>query len=542
MAHWGAVQRLRRLPRDVLLAATAAIALGVALVAVVAVRVATAPADRIPPGVTIGDVHVGGLTEDEAVRAVRALARPDARAVELAMPGEEGFPMRVPVSGLKPEPRAVRAVREAMDSGSPGRRILRELGLASPRRVSLAYRPDPARLREVVGAVAAAVDIPPRDAAVRVRGGRIRVVPSAEGRRVRADLLVRRLELLPARVTVPTATVPPAVADEAARTARDRAARIADGPVVVRGGGREAVVPREVLLRALRFPAEEGRLLVRLHPEAIRRAIAPGFADLVRAPRAAGFAVRGDRVSVIPAVVGRRIDAAAVAGLIARRPAADAVPVRMEPIPPQRTTEQARAMRIRELVSEFTTNYACCPPRVTNIRRAAAILDGAIIPAGATFSLNEALGERTTERGFVPAPQINAGRLEDAVGGGVSQIATTFFNAAFFAGLRIVTHTPHEFYISRYPLGREATISWGGPELIVENDWPAAVLVKAEATDTGVTFRLYSDGLGRRVETETRGSPSGGTFTVSYTRKVWRGDELRRDEEWSWTYRPAPPE
>jgi vancomycin resistance protein YoaR len=199
-------------------------------------------------------------------------------------------------------------------------------------------------------------------------------------------------------------------------------------------------------------------------------------------------------------------------------------------------------MRIRELVSEFTTNYACCPPRVTNIRRAAEILDGSIIPAGATFSLNEALGERTRERGFVPAPQINAGRLEDAVGGGVSQIATTFFNAAFFAGLRIVTHTPHEFYISRYPLGREATISWGGPELIVENDWPAAVLVKAAATDTGVTFRLYSDGLGRRVETETRGSPTGGTFTVSYTRKVWRGDELRRDEEWSWTYRPAPPE
>jgi vancomycin resistance protein YoaR len=262
----------------------------------------------------------------------------------------------------------------------------------------------------------------------------------------------------------------------------------------------------------------------------------------VRGPRAARFAIRGERVAVVPAVVGRRIDAPAVAGLIARRPAADAVPVRMEPIPPSRTTEQARAMRIRELVSEFTTNYGCCPPRVTNIRRAAAILDGSIIPAGAAFSLNEALGERTRERGFLPAPQINAGRLEDAVGGGVSQIATTFFNAAFFAGLRIVTHTPHEFYISRYPLGREATISWGGPELIVENDWPAAVLVKAAATDTGVTFRLYSDPLGRRVETETRGSPSGGTFTVSYTRKVWRGDELRRDEEWSWTYRPAPPD
>ena len=74
----------------------------------------------------------------------------------------------------------------------------------------------------------------------------------------------------------------------------------------------------------------------------------------------------------------------------------------------------------------------------------------------------------------MPAPQINAGELEDAVGGGVSQMATTIFNAAFFAGLDLVSHTPHEFWITRYPPGREATVSWGGPELIVRNDWPAA--------------------------------------------------------------------
>ena len=143
---------------------------------------------------------------------------------------------------------------------------------------------------------------------------------------------------------------------------------------------------------------------------------------------------------------------------------------------PARTTAQARSLRIRTLVSEFTTPYACCQPRVTNIKRASQILDGTIIPAGATFSLNVALGERTGGRGFVPAPQINAGQLEDAVGGGVSQMATTIFNASFFAGLNLLQHTPHEFWITRYPPGREATVSWGGPELVVENDWPAAIL------------------------------------------------------------------
>jgi vancomycin resistance protein YoaR len=219
-------------------------------------------------------------------------------------------------------------------------------------------------------------------------------------------------------------------------------------------------------------------------------------------------------------------------------------------------------MGIRELVSEFTTPYACCPPRVTNIRRAAEMLDGTIVPIGGRFSLNDALGQRTVDRGFVEAPQIEDGRLVDAVGGGVSQVATTMYNAAFFAGLELVAHTPHQFYISRYPMGREATVSWGGPELIFRNDWAAAILVKAAAADDGITIRLFSSRLGRRVETRT-GSPRGrrppkvvevqkeslppGTrtvvqpmgaagFTVDYTRKVYEGVRLRRDEHFTWTY------
>jgi vancomycin resistance protein YoaR len=191
-------------------------------------------------------------------------------------------------------------------------------------------------------------------------------------------------------------------------------------------------------------------------------------------------------------------------------------------------------------------------------------MDGTIVRPGERFSLNEVLGRRTTERGFVEAPQIYNGRLEDAVGGGVSQIATTTYNAAFFAGVQIVEHQPHEFYISRYPMGREATVSWGGPELIWRNDWPAAILVKAYADSDSITVELYSSKLGRRVETETgeptqytaprtitvansslppgttnvvqSAGPSG--FLISYTRKVYRGSKLRRNERYTWRYKP----
>ena len=122
---------------------------------------------------------------------------------------------------------------------------------------------------------------------------------------------------------------------------------------------------------------------------------------------------------------------------------------------------------------------------MTNIKRAATLLDGTIILPGKVFSLNGALGKRTEAKGFVSAPQIFNGRFEDAVGGGISQVATTLFNAAFFSGIKLVAHQAHQFYISRYPMGREATVSWGGPELIFRNDWPAAILMKLDASDSG---------------------------------------------------------
>jgi vancomycin resistance protein YoaR len=346
---------------------------------------------------------------------------------------------------------------------------------------------------------------------------------------------------LPERVVVPVASVPPAVADEAARLARARAERLTRGPVRITHPSGSVTLPRRTLLQALTFTPADGTIAVGIDPDGIAPALRDTFGALETEPVPATFRVTGDRVGVVPGRPGRTVDAAGVARALERGTGPRSVRLRVTTLAPALTTAQARDMGITELVSEFSTPYDCCQPRVTNIQRGAAILDGTIIPEGGTFSLNEVLGERTTARGFVAAPQINAGKLEDAVGGGVSQIATTMFNAAFFAGLNLVSHTPHEFWITRYPPGREATVSWGGPELIVENDWPAAVLVKAEATDAGITIRLYSSKLGRRVTTTSSDNAVAGTaFTATYTRQVYRDDELMRDERWTWTYKEPP--
>jgi vancomycin resistance protein YoaR len=236
-----------------------------------------------------------------------------------------------------------------------------------------------------------------------------------------------------------------------------------------------------------------------------------------------------------------------------------------EPIRPVIEPKGPERSRVNlKVVGQFTTRYPCCQARVTNIKRAVEILDGQRIAPGATFSLNSALGQRTTARGFVPAPMISGGILVDSVGGGISQVATTLYNAAFFAGLELVEHTPHSFYISRYPMGREATISWDGPELVFRNDWSAPIRIDARATNTAVRFRLLSLPLGRRVVTKTEpahsfvaprtlfitnpnlrpgerrvvqsaGSPG---FDVTYTRRVYAWSTLRSSETFHVRYQP----
>jgi vancomycin resistance protein YoaR len=519
----------------------AAAATLVATSAVVAARVTDDRGGRIASGVAIAGVAVGGLTAEEARRLIAARAAPRTGSVAVVAPGMRRPLTVVPIERLAPVPRVADAVRRAARTPTVAFRVRRALGLGGRRDVDLRYRIRREVLESVVRSVARRIDRRPRSARLLVPRGRIRVVPGADGRVADQDGLRRGIASLAAEVQVRVTRIPPRVSDREAEAARERAERLVHRPVTVRAGRRAVVLAPGRLRRALTVQARDGAIVPALSPTEVARMLRPVFRVVERAPRPARFRVRGGRVAVVPSRPGRAIDGAATATAIAARPGA-VVRLRTRPVRASLTTAEARRLRITRLVSEFRTPYACCQPRVTNIARAAAVLDGTVLMPGEVFSLNRVLGERTVGRGFVPAPQIVAGRLEDAVGGGISQVATTLFNAAFFAGLRLIEHTPHEFWISRYPPGREATVSWGGPELVFQNDWPAGLLIKVRAGTTGIRVRMYSAPLGRRVETQTSGTAVEGTaFAVAYTRRVLRGSAVRRDERFVWTYRAPPP-
>lgn len=153
-----------------------------------------------------------------------------------------------------------------------------------------------------------------------------------------------------------------------------------------------------------------------------------------------------------------------------------------------------------ELVSRFTTYHDCCKNRVTNIHVMAREVDGYVVMPGQTFSIDEVVGPRTSSGGYLPAPYlINGEGACCAVGGGVSQFGTTMYNAIFWGGYEVVQHQPHSGWISRYPLGIEATLVYNAIDLKFTNDTTTPIYIKTSYTSTSITVELWGNQGGWQV-------------------------------------------
>ncbi|MBW3561485.1 MAG: VanW family protein [Actinobacteria bacterium] len=166
---------------------------------------------------------------------------------------------------------------------------------------------------------------------------------------------------------------------------------------------------------------------------------------------------------------------------------------------PDITSDEAESLGVTDLIGTFTTYHACCANRVANIHRMADIVRGAVLEPGDEFSVNEHVGERTRAKGFVADGTIVRGEYVDEVGGGVSQFATTMYNASFFAGIEILEHKAHSYYISRYPMGREGTLYYPSVDLRIRNDTDKGLFIHTSYTGTSITVSLFGDNGGRQV-------------------------------------------
>ncbi|HZY26806.1 MAG TPA: VanW family protein [Jiangellaceae bacterium] len=364
--------------------------------------------------------------------------------------------------------------------------------------------------------------------------------------------------------------VAPAVDDaDVERAVTDFAEPAMSGPVTVVAEGRSGRLEPDVIGTALTMePGDGGGLIPALDGAKLAEAAEQALADIGQQGRDASIRIEGGRPVIVPARTGRGVmpDALAAAVLPALTAGGGdrTAEVELTATEPELTTEGAEKLGVVEVVAEWTTRFPHADYRNTNIGLAARRIDDTLLLPGETFSLNELVGERTAANGFAVGWTIDAGRLREDYGGGVSQVATTTYHAAFKAGLEDVYHQPHSIYFDRYPVGQEATVSWGAFDMSFRNDTPYGVLVDTQFSPSGerpgaLTVKIWSTAH-LRVETSVsaRSNPTDPQtiydtgeecaaqqgwqgFSITSYRKVWTPDgELVKDEAFPWTYRPNP--
>jgi vancomycin resistance protein YoaR len=419
----------------------------------------------------------------------------------------------------------------------------------------------------------------PRDARLRWNGEDLEVTLSEDGLGIDAEALRAALVAAakagrPFEGPAPTAVITPEVTTEQARERLPIARLYLARPLELRLKSRRIVLQPELMAGMLSVNRGEDADVAPLtfdNAEA-RRTLRRLFARVERPAADARFVVSSaGRLTIEPSRAGvaldmdellADLDAAASGG--GRR----SVHVAVVPVEPRLSTEEAERNGLASQGAQFVTYFDTAnAARVQNIARAAGLADGTVIPPGATFSLNQTLGPRSVNRGFDYAPVIAGdGVLRQGVGGGICQYATTLFNAAFFAGLPIVERHPHGLFIDHYPVGRDATVSWGGPDLKFRNDTGASLTLRSWVRGHALTVALVGK-TGRTVTYETgpftnvrkpsygksdprvvfdedlskgvvRWERGGDGRTVRVTRVVKQGDRVLIRDTFVSTYRP----
>ena len=188
----------------------------------------------------------------------------------------------------------------------------------------------------------------------------------------------------------------------------------------------------------------------------------------------------------------------------------------------RRSTAEARAMGITTRIGGYETIYGGDPNRIHNVQLVARLIDGKLVAPGATFSFNQTTGARTASKGFLEAPVIINGELTNGLGGGVCQVSTTVFNAAYETGLKITARTNHALYISHYPQGRDATVNYPDTDLRFVNDTPHWLLVRTfvgSSSLVGQPLRLADPPPRRQRDPAARRRPARRRSSASPTRR-----------------------
>jgi vancomycin resistance protein YoaR len=558
------------------LASTVAIALALVLVLLGALVLARGIMfrDDVLPGTRVAGIDVGGLSPADAEARITSELGPRlARPVTITVAGGTVTVQPNQLFALNAKATTEAAFNSARESLPAGLAAL-SVPFLVKRDVAavLDLRPEGrAALSTELGAL---LD-EPRSARLELRGSTPVVSPGANGEGVDEGALLEAVKAAALQevgvVHARIVPVEPAVTTAEAEAVAAQVRMALSAPVELEARRKSIGIIRTARMAALlRVERSAGAYTLVVDEAALRRLVAPLVDRYTREPRDASFRVKGKRVRVVPDRPGTRLAARQSAAAVitaALQPSDRSAVIGFEHVDARFTRREAKALGIRHRVSTFTTLMGeSSANRIWNVQLLGRYLDGTILKPGQVFSYNKVMGPRTEERGFREGQMIWNGVLIPSIGGGVCQTATTIFNAAFEAGMPILKRTNHSFYISHYPMGRDATVSWEGSDFVFKNDLDHAILIKAHGDATTFTVTFYGTKEGRKVVSSTstptsytqprvqyavdpsapRGSVrmaegGGPGFYVNVHRKVYERGRLIREDDFPTRYTPQNP-
>ncbi len=478
-----------------------------AAIAVVLGLVFAGSPGKLANGTRIAGIDVGGLAAADAERLLEHRSERLSRVPVTFVFGTHRFPLTPRALGVQVDWHEAVAAAARQGGGFGIVRGYRRLELEFfPEDLVPPIRAYDAALSYELGLLGKAVDTPHKEARLVRRGLHITIASGSTGyvldRRAARQLIVRALaSFARAPVGLPVRIDPPTVTVASLTTAQQTASQVVSAPVTLLAGPTRIRLPRWRLAKMLDLSS------LRLSGPAADSYFAKLERTVDRAPKDAGFAVDSHGgIRVVPGKPGVVLDVPSSAARVlaaASRPTARTAQLVIGEEQPKRTTDDARAMGITGTVGAYETIYGGDPNRIHNVQLVAHLVDGKLIAPGSTFSFNGTTGERTVEKGFLQAPVIINGELQTGLGGGICQVSTTVFNAAYEAGLPITARTNHALYISHYPLARDATVNYPDIDLKFVNDTGHWLLLRTFVGSSSLTVALYGTPQHRRVESVT---------------------------------------
>lgn len=519
--------------------------------------------DKVPRETTVVGVALGGQTEPEAVQTLQEALAPRAAEPLQLTAGEASTTLDPAASGLAVDAEAT--VDELTGFSFSPARMWQHLFGGSEEELVLAV--DQEKLDAAVAALSESMAVAPVDGTVVFADGAAAATPAVAGTTVVAEqaeeILTSHWMRRNGPFDLPVEEVQPEITQAETDEALAQAEQIVSAPVVVAVGGQNPELPAAALAGATSFSATDGTLQPTFDGAKLVEAIVDRTNDLLTEPDEAHFEFQGGQPVIVGGEQGTTLDPTALADAVRTAALGEdrSTTVDLVERDPADSRAALEALGVKEVISSFDTPLTNDQVRTANLVRGAQMVTGTLIKPGETFSLIEALSPITVANGYVASGIVSSGQHTEGVGGGLSQMATTTYNAGFFAGFDDVEHHQHSYWFTRYPAGREATIFVGAKDMRFTNDSPYGALMQSWVANGRLYVQIWST-KHFRVETSASAKsnvvattpvqsssadcmpyPGGEAgFRITNYRKVYTPDgKLVKDEADTHTYNPDNP-